>query len=310
MKHGDIELSVKIGDDRLEEYDTVIEDNEATCWIASEEGKNFTILYINTSQHQDMKCCVEIDGRDAEPSLLPHRCRALERGVSTGPDTVLPYAFSRIQLSDDDALRDQYARQSVEQLGSIRIAVHRIKIGEVVVGKPWPTRAVPQAIGPVHERMKKGGAHCVSLGEQVKTKPQNRYTYTALDDANKPHCVFTFRYRSKDILQAQGIIPLIASPRVPPPDTLLPPDALGEADTAASKKRPRHDSVKEDSEDEDNEDEKALQAQVAAAVAQLQHIEAKMAKMKDKKRQKRVKREVSPIQIAGGSGGIIDLTSD
>ena len=36
---GDIEAFVTIGDQKLEEYVTEIKDREASCWIASEEGK-------------------------------------------------------------------------------------------------------------------------------------------------------------------------------------------------------------------------------------------------------------------------------
>ncbi|KIP07269.1 hypothetical protein PHLGIDRAFT_425040 [Phlebiopsis gigantea 11061_1 CR5-6] len=164
MKLGDIEFLVKIGEKKLEEYDTTIRGNEVNCWVPSEEGKNFNIRCINDSPDQAIVCAVKIDGRDADQMLLNPGTTADEWGVWTASDTLLPYVFSRIQLSDDDTLHEQCANQAMVHLGSIRLAIYRIKTEEDRdPSEPWRApESVPQSIGPVHERSKKV-VHIVSL---------------------------------------------------------------------------------------------------------------------------------------------------
>ena len=56
----------------------------------------------------------------------------------------------------------------MDSLGTIRLAIYRIKMEEDrKTSNSWrATKSVPKASGPVHERSKKGGAHCISYGDK------------------------------------------------------------------------------------------------------------------------------------------------
>ncbi|EKM57982.1 uncharacterized protein PHACADRAFT_206830 [Phanerochaete carnosa HHB-10118-sp] len=222
--------------------------------------------------------------------------------------SVRPFAFTLINFSDDDALLHRDANE-LEAIGAIRITARRVIAKENV---PYnPAQYDTRDIGLVHERRKKAGVHCREIHRQTRNAANVDY----LDAIEKPYCVFVFRYRPKDILQAQGI--------VPPPTPVAPPGNTSPSRTSnggqqrteppvqrtasGSGKRQREEppsqnlDIKE-SDESDIKDTKVLQAQLEA-------IQAKLSKAKGKYNRKRVKREPSPIRL-DVSGDVIDLTSD
>ncbi|GJE94866.1 hypothetical protein PsYK624_110420 [Phanerochaete sordida] len=57
------------------------------------------------------------------------------------------------------------------------------------------------AIGPVHERSKKAGVHCVSFGRERRVGGTSHgVSCTYRDTLDQPYCKFVFRYRSRDML--------------------------------------------------------------------------------------------------------------
>ncbi|GJE94863.1 hypothetical protein PsYK624_110390 [Phanerochaete sordida] len=316
MKWKDFEAFITVGDHNIEEYDVKDDgENKKTGWIASEEGASFAIKVQNKSSTA-VSCTVYIDGRLLNHVLIRPGLLQEINGARITPVVIRPFIFSRISVSDDDALLHQDIK-NLEAIGTVRILIRRVTVDETSTRTRQCFNYETEDIGIVHERKKKAGVHCVSLGKEItEQRAQTVVDVQYHDTAEKPHCVFLFRYRSKDFLQAQGILPLpISAPiqRQVTPTSNIQARAAGSSaqpvGTAANTtKRKRKGSaaqksgVKEESDDSDTEDADAIQAQLDA-------LQARLSKAKKKDARKRVKREPSPI-LMQTSGDIIDLTSD
>ena len=125
MKHQSLEVQIEIDGSPLEEYAVKVEnDNNYTCWIASEQGKVLSQLFPLSSQysismlltmHKYQEFAIKIfnystewavssasclDGRDlpqrwaVRPGLSSRWC-GLDQGL-----TMLPFKFSPLRLTD------------------------------------------------------------------------------------------------------------------------------------------------------------------------------------------------------------------
>ncbi|GJE94865.1 hypothetical protein PsYK624_110410 [Phanerochaete sordida] len=314
MKRNGLEVTVVVGNEPLSEY-TIAEEGDSTviCWIPSEEGKEFSIKTVNDTPSTIITCETDVDGRSMDRTICRAKASTLVRGTYSSASAVRPFTFTRIGVSDDDDLLDT-DNANIEAIGTIRVSVRRVEELEkraFVAGEYDTTE-----IGLLHERRKKAGVHCVSLGKEIALqKKTNRGSVGVayLDTPEKPYCVFIFHYRSKDILQAQGIIPTIVAR---PSGVASSKGASGRparaspvqhiASRAVKRQRegslPKDSDVKEEAEESDMEDADALQAELEA-------IQIRLSKAKAKASHKRVKREPSPILLAT-SGDVIDLTLD
>ncbi|KAI0372451.1 hypothetical protein BV20DRAFT_939909 [Pilatotrama ljubarskyi] len=311
LQYGDYSAYVFCEGKELEPYDVKAEDvNHITCWVASEEGKEFSVHWGDESSQTFMTVNVYMDGR-----LMSCRAHEQDReGVCKGTSIVVgefqAFLFSPLVLTEDDSLATS---ENNEALGTIRVTMTRTKGYTRNPGAPVKQKSIG-AIGPVHEKSKKAGVHAVSLGD-VQKKPIPNYTLTSIEPESKPFITFTFRYRPVELLWAMGVAPRPFTSRKPSQSTgkrrAAPSDeSAGDAGGSESKRR-RHDSqpVKpepgEDAEDDDDDvdDITFLKEQMAMMQQRLERAEAA-------KRAKRVvKREISPIRVPSSSSHeVIDLT--
>lgn len=194
----------------LEEYEVTYEGDTATCWIPSEAGKTFEIrwrvqpglpLY---NVHRVFDCYM--DGRGMKRALgKPSHRSGSVAGVSTGATTLRPFTFSPLQLTEDDEGLTSKPSADLSHLGTIIVKAHR--------AKPWATlpyldkhRTNPSELPAVSEKSKKAASHCISLGAQRTQKSRPRAHGVELL-GKSPAATFVFRYASRGMLQAQGIIP-------------------------------------------------------------------------------------------------------
>ncbi|KAF8843798.1 hypothetical protein BDN67DRAFT_119018 [Paxillus ammoniavirescens] len=210
MQLGDFSAHVVVDGKELEEYDVVIDSpTKATCYIASEEGKTFSVKW---------QC-------HAETRLIANSGKVMVDGISCGSyrmrcgslgdmDTkVLSYLgrstnardlmFSRLQLNDDDLLDKEVPKD----LGDISL---NIKRGELVKSRRRNRNRKTEFCVPdekFHEKSKKATVHRVSFGPERALRKQASKHHVRIVPNDDPLLVFVFKYRPLGILQATGIAP-------------------------------------------------------------------------------------------------------
>ncbi|EPS37833.1 hypothetical protein H072_8374 [Dactylellina haptotyla CBS 200.50] len=118
--------------------------------------------------------------------------------------------FGKLGTVDGDAENTELRSNVLNQLGTIKINVHRAKFRarkNKVTGNDRINTA-----GPVHEESVKGRglSHITKLGCRQYAKATGSRTTKPIDPENKPYATFIYRYASREILESEGIIELPA----------------------------------------------------------------------------------------------------
>ncbi|KDQ14882.1 hypothetical protein BOTBODRAFT_32243 [Botryobasidium botryosum FD-172 SS1] len=210
----------------LEEFRPEIEgadERTVACWIPSEVGRKFEVNWTDIHGGVATAGDVAIDGAlKAKCIIHGYRVRATTsaEGVYVSQSQHKPFLFSPLQVTDDEST---CVRVSPD-LGSISLTIWRVVITEI--NKPFdPYTVEANEHGPVYEQNKQGGNHVVGFGapensRAVTTKCAAAPYSTA--DAITPWVRFVFRYRPRDLLQANGIVPLPNPFFVPVPPVSAP----------------------------------------------------------------------------------------
>ncbi|KAJ3516565.1 hypothetical protein NLJ89_g1031 [Agrocybe chaxingu] len=288
---GDYSAWVKVAGEEVEHHSIEVNEEKklVSCWIASEEGKAFTIDVEKLQVNYPCVFYLFVDGNFATGRVFPaKRIKPLMMsGTPTGLDTEKPFLFSLLELTDDDSLLA--SSQSAKDIGEIKIDVHRASNLQDFEN-PSFNRTVFYDNKKVHERAKKATEHRVISGEEVKVAPVRIQNITTHEQVAK----FIFRYRSSRMLQANGLIARKPSPVEEP--------TSGEGET-----RKRKSEVKEESEDEEEDTEEVeARREEAELLARLESIRnARDARNQTKPPKKKIKEEPRPAFMRGE---IIDLT--
>jgi len=178
----------------------------ASCWIPSAVGKEFKLRITPppAPRASQWSFVLKLDGKApvVTNSVLLSGDRAAQIDIAEeviSPTARRPFHFASLALSDDDALL--WAAPSA-QLGEIALEVNRVA-AYVLVADACGSFTEPS--GTVHERaLKKSTDHCVQFGEVRQVENAPRY-WKAVDSALA--ATFVFKYRTMDVLVAQGIAP-------------------------------------------------------------------------------------------------------
>ncbi|KAF8557823.1 hypothetical protein OG21DRAFT_1504786 [Imleria badia] len=210
MQLGTFTANILVDGRALEEYDIVSESpTKVTCWVASEEGKSFSVQWKchEESRVAGTKGRVHVDGLGCgsqlnSPGVLGVQDTATFSSFIGGTST-RDLKFSRIQLSDDDSLLNKQIHKS---LGEISLVIVR---GEMVK-EPCPRPAGNRDVfvpgnDQLHERSKKATVHCVGFGPE-KPRRYSRYKRRLIRNS-EPEIAFVFKYQPLSVLQANGIAP-------------------------------------------------------------------------------------------------------
>ncbi|KAH7920894.1 hypothetical protein BV22DRAFT_1132729 [Leucogyrophana mollusca] len=286
----------------LEQYRSEVfpEEAKVICWIASEVGKSFVVRWEDSVRSCPTSGRLKIDGESMGGKRTKSFGSQID-GVSSG-SSLRPFVFSRLQTTDDDA----YLELAPENIGEIVLKIWRIELhgkekSEAKSTLPVKERkknsrkknpkitprgeeAMTGTIQRVHEQSKKAGMHCVVLGEEVERlpRPSTGPLQRSSDLDSTPVATFVFKYRDRDLLKANGIIP-----------------------TQIPRKRK---AVVESDEEEDNTD-RIIQA-IGDAMGALQQLVALQGKKKIKKGnsvKKKIKNDPQRPKFVP-SGEVIDLT--
>ncbi|KAF8843791.1 hypothetical protein BDN67DRAFT_963980 [Paxillus ammoniavirescens] len=204
---------IEVDGQELEQYGVTqdLGKSEVTCWIATQAGQNFSVVYRDNMPHREhsLASYLIFDGTGvrgtvscAPTATLCNANFAIPRTVvqndcSLSATLARPFIFSKLELTDED----EYYDQASKHLGDIQLLIYRVtRTGS----DPHPDCNVVGQ-GKVHERCKKAVSHYVSYGQEMKTKPTTVASVRYLDAA--PLATFTFKYRDYSLLQANGIVP-------------------------------------------------------------------------------------------------------
>ncbi|KAI0697502.1 hypothetical protein C8T65DRAFT_813700 [Cerioporus squamosus] len=276
---------------RLAEYCIQPEGHDGktlTCFIPSECGKSFVIEWRDHAKQSHLRFVTNLDGKEVGGNRCVPGARGHREGVRTNPTTRKPFKFANLLTTDDDEV---LGGPSHEELGEIEVAVSRIRAEYRSVQRTWGVKFRPT--GAVHERSKKAGAHCVTLGEDCRIATSRIQTCsTPIDPREGNVAKFIFRYRPLALLQAQGIAPL--SEDVKPvviktcPDDFDEPSAMASGSRLSRKRRMdacKHDvhggqDVKPDVSVSTVDDESDLEEMKSQLLEQLHTVERAIKRRK------------------------------
>ncbi|KAF8072184.1 hypothetical protein FPV67DRAFT_925251 [Lyophyllum atratum] len=204
MRIGDFKAWISIDD--VEQTPYAIEyspDNMvATCWIASEQGKKFSVSWKNLLTSFASSGRVFVDGQDGGATVLdgPNGASstACRKGYLTSATTIRHYMFAKLELTDDD--RYLHTATSPE-LGEIKLEIKKCRVdGDSKKGRK---KVIPEP-DKIHERSKKAMDHRATFGPEAHCHKKQFLKITKLGKV----ATFVFKYRPLAQLQANGIVPL------------------------------------------------------------------------------------------------------
>ncbi|KAJ6525648.1 hypothetical protein B0H19DRAFT_1198196 [Mycena capillaripes] len=200
---------------QVKEY-LVAEDTTAgrvSCWIPSEAGQKFSVFWKDHGGKVDSCSFITLDGLVVPGRFLFGDGETSRSGVRSSARTERPFIFQKIE-------EDEPATQSVNKdVGMITLRIKRI---QRVAGRPAnPVQQLPSTtLGK-----RKAGELCVGFGEESAAFDQFAYTWSvkpyekdgpADGRTPKTYVSFVFRYRTREWLQMQGIMPDSDVPSSPP----------------------------------------------------------------------------------------------
>ncbi|KZT71925.1 hypothetical protein DAEQUDRAFT_723544 [Daedalea quercina L-15889] len=211
MRQGMFQVFIKSEGRELPEYHSEAVDNKTlACYVATEVDKTFEICWRGDTRRDSHGTAVRcfVDGHYAGGAYCSRGILSGKRwGIREAEDRRRPFVFSALVTTDDDAVA--VGSQTDPNLGMIEVKLEYA----VMEGKTaFSTNADQFLPGKVHERSKKMGVQCVSLGDGQNCTAMDQIRSRSLNPKDPVYARFVFRYRSKDFLQAQGIIPVEERP--------------------------------------------------------------------------------------------------
>ncbi|KAG6819270.1 hypothetical protein H0H93_013552 [Arthromyces matolae] len=205
MRFENFEAAIHVDGSALKEYEVTFDERtkQATCWIASEEGKPFEIVYKPIRAVPFMVSGkVDVDGRHLGGFSIEAYHRNKKRiGYALSTDIARPFLFTTLQVTDNEAI----ASAPSPALGEIQIEVWHIERGQYS-----PGMVLDLSINPTHENSKKKMVH----HHQVNFGAEQSHNCSFITSKRIEKLVtFVFKYRSLDILIDDGIVPR-TKPRV------------------------------------------------------------------------------------------------
>ncbi|KAJ7267641.1 hypothetical protein B0H12DRAFT_1098155 [Mycena haematopus] len=185
------------------EYNVEIAENqlEVSCWIASEVGKQFAVHWTNLSVPGLTGGGVQVDGHKCGFEAIASEARPLSLfmdGIAETNNRTRPFLFAPLELTDDDAYLESALHP---QLGLIKLEIWRVDVG---MGIAPSAIALPSA-QKVHERSKKGMTQQVRFDDAIQHAQVQSAQIRRV--GHGPLVTFSFKYRSLDLLRANGIAP-------------------------------------------------------------------------------------------------------
>ncbi|GAA5958147.1 hypothetical protein JCM8115_003995 [Rhodotorula mucilaginosa] len=289
--------------------------DKTTGFIVAEEGKEFEILVKRDERpDHDESTILSIDGSVMSAHTFHRNQPKMNdtfNGKRVSATEIRPFVFAPIALTDDpdEAVQDE---KIIQGFGTIRLNFHRvIRQGIDKRQRHAFTDAPGQRL--VDERCKKATmSHSTTFGATRTVplptgKPRAKYKY--IDSREDPLYSLIFQYRSRAILEAEGIVEALPAPGAtpeevapaeggtvtpsPPPPPVKPPCSTP---PRGIKKRKSETMclAESDSESEDAHDD--LREKLARLEAELAVLRGNVKPEPPSTNRKKVKRELTTTQ--------------
>ncbi|KAJ7709703.1 hypothetical protein B0H17DRAFT_999060 [Mycena rosella] len=196
----------------------VAEDTKAarvSCWIPSEEGQKFSVHWKDHGGKVDSCSFITLDGYVVPGRFLFGTGETFRDGARSSATTERPFVFQKVE----QGAYEPSIHAVNKDVGMITLRIKRI---QRVASRPAnPVQVLPS----VTLGKRKAGDLCVSFGEDKQTFDQFAFTWSVKPyekdspaGARTPstYVSFVFRYRSREFLQLQGIMPECDVPSSPP----------------------------------------------------------------------------------------------
>ncbi|TFK69675.1 hypothetical protein BDN72DRAFT_840039 [Pluteus cervinus] len=283
---GKFSAEIAVDNVPLPEYDVKVnlETSTATCWIASEVGKEFVPIWKDSHNEFTIVGFLELDGTGCGGAISVFRgigaqVTGRRRHIPASATTAKPFVFADVELTEDD----KYLKESrARNIGEIKVLIYECELGEPCL----PNLNVALSDAKIHERSKKGLGHRIQAGKERDAGPQVFYK----SKRGKLLATFIFYYRPLPILQAQGIAPLERNNK----------RSRDELEEERGDGRRSHTMVQEDQDDKSTVHEGRI-AQLEAELRTLRDLNAH--------KRRRIKAEPSPEPLKL-KDAMVDLTQD
>ncbi|KAF5370435.1 hypothetical protein D9615_009733 [Tricholomella constricta] len=177
----------------------------ATCWMASEVGKNFSVHWQDLRRSYSSIGSVYLDGLSSNSGKLLHGSNLArgdasisQNGYRTSSTSKRPFVFAKLELTDDD----QYLHNATSpELGEIKLVIERCEVAGKARNRGLRPFVEPEKI---HERSKKAFGHRCKLGPETRSVSM----YHTRTKSRRKVATFVFKYRPLAHLQANGIVPI------------------------------------------------------------------------------------------------------
>ncbi|BGP44688.1 hypothetical protein JCM10450v2_000502 [Rhodotorula kratochvilovae] len=252
-------------------------ERKTTCYIEAVEGKEFKVEMRKSWYTTDLATYLSLDGTEIQGfsssrERLPTQPMTWV-GSRISPIEIRPFAFAQIALTDD-ADEATNSEQVIKNLGTIQLEVYRTEIlGTVSAPKQYkdPRQHV------VDERSKKATmSHSTAFGA-AKYSPDNSSTSSVrwIDPYRQPYYTLEFRYRSRALLELEGIVEAAPQPSPSPEPVASTSGAAAAAragsgsSPAANRKKRKGSAISLSDDDDAGEDLRAKIARLETENAKL-----------------------------------------
>ncbi|KIK57678.1 hypothetical protein GYMLUDRAFT_228676 [Collybiopsis luxurians FD-317 M1] len=202
------------------EYLTAVNNksNQVSCWIPGEEGKTFSVHWSDAGGKVDTCSFITLDGVVVPGRFLLGSGATYRSGVRTSKSTEAPFVFKSTQ-ENPSIIQGSPSSSSKLEAGMITLKIKRV------------TRTAPRPANPYQDLSKLSqsqqqfGELYAGFGAESKSYEQSPFTWAIHPhDENSSnskkiatYVSFVFRYRTREFLQAQGIMDTEPVPNTPPP---------------------------------------------------------------------------------------------
>ncbi|KAJ3531334.1 hypothetical protein NM688_g7591 [Phlebia brevispora] len=199
-----VAVSLVCDGDRLPEYDVkALDDKTAACYVASEAGKAFSIVYENRLSH-GLLVRIHFDGTLVGSFYSAPGSDYVVSGAQISPTLERPFVFSRPALiGRDTAEGPEYYKSSYS--GMIQVEFHRY-------AAVWECESVESvttgSLTPVLDTSKGTGMHRIRLGDAMTSTSRPSIQGHLLDPIGNPYARFIFNYCPRETLRGSQVLTL------------------------------------------------------------------------------------------------------
>ncbi|KAG6376501.1 hypothetical protein JVT61DRAFT_2494 [Boletus reticuloceps] len=189
----------------LPEYLIAVDRNarKVSCWIPGQAGKNFSVHWKDGGTCTHSCAFISLDGFSVPGRFLFGYGEAFREGVRTGLNTERPFVFMEQPNTSSGG-------RSNANAGTIAL-----KIRCVTIDGSRPANKVQRLPDPSRSQ---SHSLCIGYGEEGPAYEQFPRTWNVKHDGlgNRSYVTFVFRYRSRECLLSQGIMPVDDVLQIPP----------------------------------------------------------------------------------------------